>query len=144
MQLIDFVLNLITNKRKVPYSRSEVVFPHSKVVSFIEHHKAFLKPNQVIKVVIMKEQFRLSIYFMITNNVSFEIDFLTMAIEVNNWAVAFFFMSRYETQIKKEAHKAVKTIVQCFQKTPKYLKAKLFMARKLLKLFNFEGYKILM
>jgi len=144
MQLIDFVLNLVNNKRKVPYSASEIIFPHSKVLQFIELHKTYLKPAQVIKVLIMKRQFRLSLYFMITNDVAFEIEFLKMAIEVNNWEVAFFFMSRYETEVMKQAHQAIKTIVSCFQKTPKYLKAKLFLTRKLLHLFNFEGYKILM
>lgn len=143
MQLNDFVMIMVNNKRKKLYSASEIIFPHSKVVSFIERHKEFLKPAQVIKVLIMRRQFRLSLYLIIKNNVAFDIEFLTMAIEVNNWEVAFFLMSRYETQILQQAPKVVPAIVASFQKTPKFLKAKLHMAKKLLPKFTFDGFKSL-
>lgn len=143
MQLNDFVMILVNNKRKKPYAASEIIFPHNSVVKFIERHNEFLKASQVIKVLIMKRQFRLSVYYMIQKKVSFDIEFLTMAVEANNWEVVFFILSRFETQILKQGNKAMYTIVSCFQKTPKYLKAKLHLTRKLLSRFNFDGYKIL-
>lgn len=66
-----------------------------------------------------------------------------MAIEANNWEVVFFLVSRYEQMIMKQVHKGMNTIVQCFQKTPKYMKAKLYLTKMLLGKFNFDGYKIL-
>lgn len=114
MQLNDFVMILVANKRKKLYAASEIIFPHSSVIAFMERHHEFLKPSQVVKVLIIKRKFRLPLYLIIKYNITFDIEFLNMAIEVNNYEVAFFLMSRWETQIMQSVEKIQFTIVSSF------------------------------
>lgn len=92
---------------------------------------------------ILIPKFRLPLHIMITNNVKYDMDFLKMSIESNNWECAFFVLARFENFINRDAQKAMKGLVQCFQTTSKYIKAKLFMTKRLLFAFNFDGFKLL-
>lgn len=99
MHLNDFLLNLVHNKRKNLYAPSEIIFSHHRIINFIERHHEFLQPAQVIKLLIMMRQFRISLHLIIKYNVPFDIDFLTMAIEADNWEVSFYLLNRFETFI---------------------------------------------
>lgn len=94
---------MVKNKRKKAYAASEIRFPHSDVLLFIDKHHEFLNPEQIIKVMILIPRFRLPLHILITNHVKFDMDFLTMSIEANNWECAFFILNRYENLINREA-----------------------------------------
>lgn len=89
------------------FGQGNVIFPHSHIVSFLETHKSFLVPNQVIKVFIMSRKFRLALQFLIESGVEFEIDFFTFAIEADAYDIVFYLRNRFEEQIFVHTSKAI-------------------------------------
>ena len=97
LHLNDFLLNLVSNKKKNLYAPSDVIFSHHRIINFIERHHEFLFPGQVIKLLIMMRQFRISLNLIIKYKVPFDIEFLTMAVEAENWEVSFYLFNRFES-----------------------------------------------
>ena len=65
MQLLDFLSVMIENKRANNFDLdSEIQFSHNYVLEFLEHHKEFVKNDQVAKILILARRFRLSMQFM--------------------------------------------------------------------------------
>lgn len=78
---------------------------------------------------------------IIKYNVSFDIDFLTMAIEADNWEVSFYLFNRFEAQIMNQSTKVVPVIVASFSQTSQFLKAKLHLTKLLISKFTFVEFK---
>lgn len=55
------VLNKRTDSHKMD---SKILFNHEKIVTFLERHKQFMIPEEIIKVFIMANKFRLSIKYI--------------------------------------------------------------------------------
>lgn len=87
----------------------------------------------------MNNKFRLSIQYIMENR--FVIDYFTMALEFNALDIAFFLFFQYEDAIFLEFGKVMNSLVTCFQKSSKLLKAKLHMTKSLLPIFTFNGAK---
>ena len=141
VQLVDFISVLVMNKRIDQFSNSEVIFPHSHIVKFLETHKKFLKTQQAIKVFIMSRKFRLALQYLGEPGVEFEIDFFTFAIDANAYDIVFYLRYRFEEKIFQHSQKAIDSHVQSYQTSSKFLKAKLHLSKSLLQIFNFNAVK---
>ena len=141
VQLVDFVSVLVTNKREDNFGNGEIIFPHAHIVQFLNTHSNFLNTTQAIKVFIMSRKFRLSLQYLTQDGIEFEIDFFTFAIDANAYDIVFYLRNRFEEQIFAHTNKAIDAHVQSYQNTPKFLKAKLFLSKSLLPIFNFNGVK---
>jgi hypothetical protein len=95
------------NKRVDLNSYSDVIFPHSHIVEFLDTHSKFLFPSQAIKVFIMSRKFRLALQYLSESNVEFEIDFFTYAIESNAYEIVFYLRYRFEEQIFLHNQRAI-------------------------------------
>ena len=90
---------------------------------------------------IMARKFRLSLFFLISTEISFNISFFTTAIQYNSYDIAFYLLKVYEEQILQNQENQVKAIdahIQAYKMSTQFLKAKLFMSKQLLNEFNFN------
>jgi hypothetical protein len=53
-------------------------------------------PEEVVKIFILARRFRLSLQFIQSFNVDFQIEFFTNAIEANAYDIAFYLLQNYE------------------------------------------------
>ena len=100
-----------------------------------------MEPTQAIKVFILNRKFRLTIQYLATTGVDFEIDFFNFAIEANAYDIVFYLRIRFEAKILANSATAIDQIVSSYQDTPKFLKAKLTLSKTLLPIFSFKGVK---
>jgi len=100
LKLADFVSVLVLNKRHDNYNlNSELIFNHKYILNFLNTHSKFVNPNQILMIFIMASKFRLSLYFLQTQQIQFTVDFFVTAIQYNAYGVAFYLLKIYEDQI---------------------------------------------
>ena len=100
LKLADFVSVLVLNKRKNIYDlNSDMIFNHNQILRFLETHEKFVRPHEMLMIFIMARKFRLSLYFLLSTDISFSIDFFTTAIQYNSYDIAFYLLKRYEDVI---------------------------------------------
>ena len=98
--MLDFLSVLVENKKEDPYDlNSPILFSHNYILKFLETHKEFVNPEEVIKIFILARRFRLSLHFIQALQVPFHIDFFINAIESNAYEIAFYLHKEYEDQI---------------------------------------------
>lgn len=68
----------------------------------------------MVKILILAKRFRLSLQFIQTNKIPFQIEFFTNAIEANAYDIAFYLLNIYEEQIFLNSQKAIDTHVQSY------------------------------
>lgn len=136
---------MINNKR-VDNNRldSKIQFSHNDILRFLEEHKAFVKPEQVIKIFIKARKFRLSLQYMHLSKVPFQLDYFITAIENNCYDVAFYLLGLYEDEIVANANRVIETHVKSYALNKLNLKCKLYLSNRLLGLFNFKSVKELL
>lgn len=140
--LLDFVSVMINNKRENNFNLdSKVNFKHNSILEFLEKHKEFVIEDQVLRIFILSRRFRLSLEFLIKNNIPFHIDFFKNAINASAFDIAFYLLGLYEEQIYLNANEAVNCHVTSYQLSKKYLKSKLHMSKQLMVVFNFSSAK---
>lgn len=97
LKLIDFVSVMVLNKRIDPDDyKSQIIFSHKNILNFLETHKEFVRTDEVVKIFILSNRFRLTLYFMQHYNVPFQIDFFCNALESNSYDIAFYLLKVYE------------------------------------------------
>lgn len=132
---------MVSHKRHDKYSTGEVIFSHQHVVDFLSHHKDHLYSNQAIKVFILNSRFRLTLTYLAVEGTKFEMDFFNFAVQANAFDIAFYLRYRFEEQLFANASRAIDIMVQSFQDSPRNMKAKIFMSKSLLPVYNFNGVK---
>ena len=145
LKMTDFVSVALQNKRIKRADGSmgnEVVFSNKYLTDFFEKHEKHRVDEEIIKILILARKFRLTMQFMEKFKVQFQIDFFCFAIESDSFDIAFMFIKQFETQIKQHYVKALNKLVDSYQKSGRFLKAKLHMTKMLFELFNFNQAKI--
>ena len=144
VRLSDFVSILLYSKRLDNDDlESPILFEHNDILEFLEEYDEFLNPNEVVLMCIRAQRFRLSLQFLKSSKVQFDISFFTRAVESNAYDIAFHLLHIYEDQINSNSAKALIALVQSFQLN-QYLKAKLHMTKLMMGIFNFNAAKILL
>ena len=141
VRLVDFISVMVSHKRKEKYSMGEVIFSHSHVVEFLRIHKKYLFSNQAIKVFILNSRFRLTLVYLTMEGTKFEMDYFNFAVQSNAYDIAFYLRYRFEEQLFANSQRAIEILVQSFQDSPRNLKAKLFLSKSMMPVFNFIGVK---
>jgi len=140
VQLVDFISVMVLNKRVDNFIvDSKVLFNHEKIVKFLERHKQFMNREEIIKVLIMSRKFRLSIKYLNDTGANFTIDYFTMALVYNAYDIAFYLFANFEDAIVYDFQKSIEALVASYNKSNKFLKAKLHMTKLLLPIFTFNG-----
>ena len=93
IRMTDFISVLLMNKRDNKHDiNSDIIFSHKYILKFVETHSRFINADEVTKILILQRRFRLTLQFMRTTNVTFQIDFFTNAIESNAYDIAFYLL----------------------------------------------------
>lgn len=95
---------------------------------------------------ILNRKFRLALQMLIDPKfeVQFNMEFFTYALISDSYDIAFFLRERYEAEIFDNSADAVDAHVMSYQKSARFLRAKLYMSKSLLQLFNFNQAKKLL
>ena len=65
LELIDFVSVMVLHKREDTEDfKSDVLFSHKKILSFLEIHQQFVNDSEVVKIFILSGRFRLSLIYL--------------------------------------------------------------------------------
>lgn len=140
VQLVDFISVMVLNKRVDNYDvDSPILFNHNHIVKFLERHKQFMNPEEIIKVFIMSRKFRLAIKYLRDTGDQFTIDYFTMALVYNAYDIAFYLFATFEDAIVYDFQKSIEALVKSYKGSNRFLKAKLHMTKLLLPIFTFNG-----
>mmetsp|Transcript_12336 Transcript_12336/g.19154 ORF Transcript_12336/g.19154 Transcript_12336/m.19154 type:complete len:278 (-) Transcript_12336:85-918(-) len=139
LKLADFVSVLVLNKRQDNYNlNSPLIFSHKYILKFLKTHHKFVEPSQILMIFIMANKFRLSLYFLQSQQITFQVDFFVTAIQYNAYGIAFYLLKIYEDQVFQNHDVAIDAHIKTYQLNKELLKAKLFMSKQLLNDFNFN------
>lgn len=113
--MLDFVSVMIDNKREDNHDKdSLVLFSHHAILEFLEMQKSFLIEDQVLRIFILAQRFRLSLEFMKIYKIPFNIEFFLNSIESNAYDISFNLLNLYEEQIFAQSNKAIDSHVKSY------------------------------
>ena len=108
VRLIDFISVMVLNKREDNNDmESKILFQHQTILDFLQHHKRFTVPEEIMKVLILSRRFRLSLQYIELSDTPFNIEFFTNSIESNSYEIAFYLLKRYEEPIYQEFNRSI-------------------------------------